>query len=191
MKKKNRLIKEEKEKEVQRLRDLQERAQDRQAEIDTLRAKRAFEEGERAAREKERIEQEKRLRIQRDLEDARQFQFEEKERRMAEQARQERVEFTRIISTQKEEEMREAQIDDEKDKILRQHANELRAQITGNEEVRKQERLDYLEEGRKVRQQLDEEKSRLDQIKKKKLTELQHLGISDKYTAELAKKKIT
>lgn len=40
-------IRDEKEKEVQRLRDLQEKAQDRQAEIDALRAKRAFEEGER------------------------------------------------------------------------------------------------------------------------------------------------
>ena len=38
---------------MQRLRDLQERAQDRQAEIDALRAKRAFEESERQSREKE------------------------------------------------------------------------------------------------------------------------------------------
>jgi len=33
------------------LRDMQERANDRQAEIDALRAKRAYEEGERKARE--------------------------------------------------------------------------------------------------------------------------------------------
>jgi len=51
-----RRIKEEKEREVQRLRELQEKAQDRQAEIDALRAKRAFEESERIAREKERKE---------------------------------------------------------------------------------------------------------------------------------------
>lgn len=42
-----RRIKEEKEREVARLRELQEKAADRQAEIDALRAKRAFEEGER------------------------------------------------------------------------------------------------------------------------------------------------
>ena len=40
-------VKEEKEREIQRLRELQEKAADRQAEIDALRAKRAFEEGER------------------------------------------------------------------------------------------------------------------------------------------------
>jgi len=55
-------IKAEKEKEVQRLRDLQERAADRQSEIDALRQKRAFEEGERAARAKELSETEKRAR---------------------------------------------------------------------------------------------------------------------------------
>lgn len=42
-----RRLKEEKEKEVARLREMQEKAADRQSEIDALRAKRAFEEGER------------------------------------------------------------------------------------------------------------------------------------------------
>ena len=44
----------EKEKEIQRMRDLQEKAADRQGEIDALRAKRAFEDGERKARRQER-----------------------------------------------------------------------------------------------------------------------------------------
>jgi hypothetical protein len=57
-----RKIKDEKEKEIQRLRDLQERAADRQSEIDALRQKRAFEEGERAARSKEILEADKRAR---------------------------------------------------------------------------------------------------------------------------------
>ena len=56
-------IKDEKEREIQRLRELQEKAADRQAEIDALRAKRAFEEGERQARERERLEHQKRQRI--------------------------------------------------------------------------------------------------------------------------------
>lgn len=56
---------------MQRLRELQEKAQDRQAEIDALRAKRAFEESERIAREKERKELEYKQKVLRDLEDAR------------------------------------------------------------------------------------------------------------------------
>ena len=43
-------IRDEKEREIQRLRELQEKAADRQGEIDALRAKRAYEEGERQAR---------------------------------------------------------------------------------------------------------------------------------------------
>jgi hypothetical protein len=74
-----RKIKEEKEKEVQRLRELQEKAADRQADIDALRAKRAFEEGERNARLREKLEMEKRTRLLADLEVAREAQFRMKE----------------------------------------------------------------------------------------------------------------
>lgn len=61
-------LKDEKEREIQKLRELQEKAADRQAEIDALRAKRAFEEGERQARLREKLEHEKRQRISADLE---------------------------------------------------------------------------------------------------------------------------
>jgi len=76
---------------------LQEKAADRQAEIDALRAKRAFEEGERQARERERLEHEKKLRVQADLELARQRQFSEKASGLAEQARIERKDYMHQI----------------------------------------------------------------------------------------------
>lgn len=66
---------------------MQEKAQDRQAEIDALRAKRAFEESERIAREKERKELEHKQKVLRELEEARQQQFLDRERRLAEQAK--------------------------------------------------------------------------------------------------------
>lgn len=72
---------------------MQEKAADRQAEIDALRAKRAFEEGERQARERERLEQLKRERIAADLENARQVQFAMKQQSLAEQARIEREDY--------------------------------------------------------------------------------------------------
>lgn len=46
-----------------RLRDLQEKAQDRQAELDALRAKRAMEKAERVAREKDKNEALKRSKM--------------------------------------------------------------------------------------------------------------------------------
>jgi hypothetical protein len=53
-----------------------------------------------------------------------------------------------------------------------------------------QERLDYLEEGKKVRQKLEEDRLKVEGIKQRKLNELQGLGVEQKYQYELAKKKI-
>ena len=58
---------------------MQEKAADRQADIDALRAKRAFEEGERNARKREVLENEKRVRLLGEMEVARAKQFAERE----------------------------------------------------------------------------------------------------------------
>ncbi|CAI2365973.1 unnamed protein product [Moneuplotes crassus] len=184
-------LQEQKEKDIQKLRDLQERAADRQAEIDALRAKRAFEEQERRHRENERKEREHQLKVMRDMEEARETQFRERERLLAEQARQERDEFSRIIRSQKEEAEKDRQVSGEKKNILKEHSLQLRTQIIQNEETTKQQRLDYLEEGRRVRQNLENERKRLEEIKHSKLGELKTLGISDKYQADLSRKKIS
>jgi Trichohyalin-plectin-homology domain len=56
-------LKEEKELQVAKLREQQEKANDRQAEIDALRAKRAFEKADRETREKERRDMELRVKF--------------------------------------------------------------------------------------------------------------------------------
>lgn len=66
-----------------------------------------------------------------------------------------------------------------------------REQIQQNSEKKKQDRLDFLEEGKKIRQRLEDERMKVEGIKQRKMNELNDLGISDKYKAELAKKKIT
>jgi len=58
---------------------MQEKAADRQADIDALRAKRAFEEGERQARLREKLEFEKKQALLQDLEVARVRQFNHKQ----------------------------------------------------------------------------------------------------------------
>ena len=63
-------------------------------------------------------------------------------------------------------------------------------QITMNSEIKKQQRLDYLEEGKKVRQRIEDERLKVERIKKAKLEGLQQLGIESKYQADLAKKRI-
>lgn len=59
-----------------------------------------------------------------------------------------------------------------------------------NTEVKKQDRLDYLEEGKRVRNKLAEDRMKIESIKARKLEEIGQLGIKEKYRAELAKKKI-
>ena len=81
-------------------------------------------------------------------------------------------------------------IEEEKKSVLKKHSTQLRSQIHQNDEKSKQHRLDYLEEGKKVRQKIDDERRKIEAIKAKKLTELTGLDIPEKYTAELAKKKI-
>ena len=112
--------------EVARLRAMQEKAADRQAEIDALRAKRAFEEGERQARKKEIAEKEKHMRQAHELEVARKRQFQEREAMMATQAKAERDDFLRIIERQKEEEEKERNLEQEKKGTLKNHSTVIR-----------------------------------------------------------------
>ena len=187
----DRRLREEKEREVQRLRDLQEKAADRQSEIDELRAKRAFEEAERNAREAERQAVLKREKVKAEMEEARNRQFRENDARLAEQARAERDEFLRVIAKQKEEEENEKRLAQEKVEALRTHQKTIRAQIEKNEDTRKQQRLDYLEEGRKTREKITNEREKIKSIKDQKLAQIQGHGISEKYQAELQGKKIS
>jgi len=126
-----------------------------------------------------------------ELEYARKKQFMERELNMAEQAKTERDAFLRIIEEQRKSEANEREINDEKNSALRAHAQCIREQIQQNSEKKKQDRLDFLEEGKKIRQRLEDERLKVEGIKQRKMVELDDLGISDKYKAELAKKKIT
>lgn len=144
-------IRDEKEKELQKMRDAQEQSSNRQEEIDAARAKRAFEDSERQARLREQLKEEKRQRLLQDLDVARQRQFSDKENRLSKQAASERDEFLNIIQTQKESQDKERQIEELKKQAFNKHRHNLVDQMSKNEEVKQQERLDYLEEGRKIR----------------------------------------
>ena len=119
-------LKDEKEREIQRLRELQERAADRQGEIDALRAKRAFEEGERKNRLEEKAKLEKAAALARDRDISRRKQFLEKEIMLAQQAKAERDEFLRVIEKQKEQEENERRIEEQRVKAFHDHKSTIR-----------------------------------------------------------------
>lgn len=119
------------------------------------------------------------------MEEARQRQFRENDARLAEQAEQERKEFLAVIEKQKAEEENEKRMAQERLTTLRTHQTTLMAQIGKNADVRKQGRLDYLEEGKKTRDKIENDRKKLVQIKASKLDQIKGHGISEKYQAEL------
>ena len=100
-------IKAEKEEETLRLRAQQEKAADTKAEEDALRAKRAQEAAEREWREKELAAAMGAKEKQEAMKIARNVQMREKERKLAEQAQLEKLEFERILMVQAEADARD------------------------------------------------------------------------------------
>lgn len=121
--------KDEKERELQKLREAQEKSSNRQEEIDAARAKRAFEDSEKQARHREQLTQEKKERLLKDLDNARQRQFADKENTLANEAAHERDEFLNIIQTQKDSQNKEKRVEEMKRNAFNTHKQELLDQI--------------------------------------------------------------
>jgi hypothetical protein len=69
------------------------------------------------------------------------------------QAKQEKDEFDRIILAQKEAAEADRLQNEAKTGVRKNHASQLLSQIMTNEEIRLQDRREYLEEGSQVRKQ--------------------------------------
>ena len=176
--------------EITKLRSMQERSKDKAVEIDALRAKRAIEAAERAARDKDRMEAARLERINASLAEARKVQRAEKQLMLIQQAREEKVEFDRLVSVQiAQEEDERARAEAERDRLDR-HAKELRNQIEAAHEKKAQERRDCLEEGSLVRAQLEAERKRLEAIRVSKLDLLRKAGVPEKHCTTFKKSSI-
>lgn len=186
-----RRIREEKEREVAKLREMQEKAADRQADIDALRAKRAYEQQERENRLKEKLEFDKKMRLLNDLEESRRKQFQDKQRALHHQATEEREEFLKIIQNQKQTEDKERKLADQRKTAFQHHSEELMLQIQSNSETKKQKRLDFLEEGRRLRVGQADEILKLETIKSNKLRQLYDMGIEKKYVSALERSQVS
>lgn len=89
--------KQEKEREVARLRAQQERARDLQAEKDALRAKREQERKEREWREKERLDAMKKKQTEEEMILAREWQIKNKEHYLSIEAARDKAEFQKVL----------------------------------------------------------------------------------------------
>ena len=175
----------EKEIELQKLREKQKRSSDKQGELDAIRAKRAFEENERKERQKE---EEKKLEQQRIMEMLvleNKKQKEAKEKILAEEAKREKEEFNKRIMEQMKEIEKEKQIALKKKEDNLKNQEAILKQIAEKEELGKNAYLEKIEEGRKIKEKMDEYKKNLEAFRRQKIAELKALNIKDKYIVPL------
>uniref|UniRef100_A0ACB8G864 Uncharacterized protein n=1 Tax=Sphaerodactylus townsendi TaxID=933632 RepID=A0ACB8G864_9SAUR len=178
----------EKEMETSRLRALQERAQDHQAEQDALRAKRNQEAAEREWRRKEKDAAQKKAQTEAMLKQSRLEQVAKKEHDLAVQVQRDRAEFERIVRIQREQ-IEKEQKEQERHATLRQiHADEIRRQVREHQQKQVQERIAIFEEGKRLKEEARRRSERLNEIKRKKLDELRAVGLPEKYCAQVERK---
>lgn len=181
----------EKEAEVERMRNAQQRMADVQSEIDALRMRRADEEAERAWRRKEKAEAERLRAVHSQLSEAREHQREEKERRMIEATLLDKGEFEYTLRVQAEQQARDEAIAGAHKAAQLAYKEELQSQIVMNAVARKENRLQFLNEGRSSAADALGEKAKLEAIKARKIAELKTAGVTGKYLVDLEKKTFT
>ena len=179
-----------KELEVARMRQRREKAADKQAEINELRAKRAQEAYEREWRQKELRESQRKERINQELAEAREAQKQHKTQQLAIMAKMEQEDFKRIIAVHQQKEREGEALEHKSLMTWQKHKDDLLAQIAKIEENRKKERREYLAEGDRLRKEHASELKKLKGIKSRKLVELEAAGVPAKYRAELERKRV-
>lgn len=178
----------EREKEIARLRAHQERAKDKQAEKDALRAKRNQEEAEREWRRKQKEEVVIKAETEHMLKGARERQVKDKEHFLAVQAARDRAEFERVLVAQNEQQVKDDNAERQSASRRHHYSQDIREQISEKEKDRIQLQKSYFEEGEKLNKEAKERRQKLDEIKRRKLKELRDAGVPDKYCNEVARR---
>uniref|UniRef100_A0A670JTV1 Cilia- and flagella-associated protein 45 n=1 Tax=Podarcis muralis TaxID=64176 RepID=A0A670JTV1_PODMU len=181
-------IRREKEMETARLRALQEKAQDHQAEQDALRAKRNQEATEREWRRKEKDAAHKKAQTEAMLKQSRLEQVAHKEHTLAVQVQRDRAEFERIVRIQQEQIEKERKEHEKRVALQQTHADEIRRQVREHQQKQVQERIAIFEEGKRLKEEARRRSERLNEIKRKKLDELRAAGLPEKYCAQVERK---
>lgn len=164
-----------------------QKAQDTRAAVDELRAKRAFEAGQRAERARE-LERARKQKAAADvLRASRIEQLEAKQRRMAEEIEVDKAEFERAIEVQRTWLAAEREAQATRAAANREHVRSLLTQKQEKEAARAAATIKTREEGAKERAEADAKLARLQAMRDAKIAELLEMGVDPKYTVELAR----
>ncbi|XP_015740127.1 cilia- and flagella-associated protein 45 [Coturnix japonica] len=178
-------IRREKEKETARLRAMQEKALDQQAEKDALRAKRSQEAAEREWRRKEKEKAQKKAEMEEQLRQGRNKQIADREHCMAVQVMRDRKDFERILRAQQEQIEKEKAEEARRAALQLAHADDIRRQIKELQQLKAQERMAAFEESKKLKEEVEKRNRRIAQLKQQKLKEFRASGIPEKYCAQV------
>ena len=178
------------ERETQKMREKQEKFADKQALLDELRAKRAFEAAEKKEREKERLEILRLQKQRQELIDGNEMQKKAKQKKLEEQTFADQREYDYIVKHQLADMEEERKLEEIRKKIFNANGEELRRQINEKKERKKMELRAIIEERRSIQQELDEYKKTLERLKKEKLDEMERLKIKPDYRVDLQRYKI-
>ena len=184
------LLQIEKEKETQKLREKQEQISDKQAILDELRAKRAFEETEKKEREKQKMEMLKLLKQKKELIEGNELQKITKQNKLLQQAINEQKQYDEIVRHQLAEVEEEKKAEEIRKKTLDYNGKEVLRQIHERREKEMLYRRAVLEEGRILKQNQDNYRKTLERIKQQKLDEMEQLGVKPSHRVDLQKFKI-
>ena len=158
----------------------------RQARVDEIRARRAYEEGQRKERQRELEAARRRKAIMEEVKRTRDWQLEQREMQLAFEVQGEKEEFAqnqRLRDEWMEEEARARQRRREADL---EHARQLREENYIREERRRKEREETRREGDREMQQRQAQLERLQRLRERKLRELQGSKVHPRYTVQLA-----
>lgn len=181
-------LKKQKEMEIARIRGLQEKAIDAQANRDALVARRNQEENERMWRKKEKLEALKKAESEAIMRKARAEQVQNKEHYIAVQAQRERHEFERVLAEQKKQIAQDLEREKALHAARRRNGDFVRQQIRDKEQLAIEARKKHFEEGIRMEEEARQRRVRLTEVKNKKLIELREAGIPMKYCNEIERK---
>jgi hypothetical protein len=175
----------EKEMQISKLRAMQEKASNKQAEVDELRAKRASEDREREARGKEAKERERKEKQLNEMKEAHEKQAQYKKYQKAIEMQRQEEEFHKI-QVEAEKSRRADQERAAREAEARNgHSVLIRDQISNKEVTSKKLVAAKYEEGAKLRQQTQDEIMKMKLIQEQMIKECEMQGVDPKYLMEM------
>ena len=164
---------------------MQEKTQNKQAEVDELRARRYAEERERRERERELSEAETKAKRMAELQDARMNQAEQKKRMMAREAVMQHAEYEESLRHANDIIERERKEADDRAGRAKEHREVLQKQIMKSEEAKHLKMKAKLEEGRKLKSEFAQERAKLEAIRDKMVDDMERKGYNPRYLSEI------